>query len=46
MLLHGLGWTRMPKHIIDSELKSGQLIPIEIEKFTLQSQLSLFMIHL
>ena len=46
MLLHGLGWARMPRHIIHSELESGQLIPIEVENFTSQSQLPIFMIRL
>ncbi|MGJ8645797.1 MAG: LysR family transcriptional regulator [Marinomonas colpomeniae] len=46
MLLHGLGWARMPKHTINSELDGGQLIPIEIENFTSQSQLPIFMIRL
>ncbi|ETX12279.1 LysR family transcriptional regulator [Marinomonas ushuaiensis DSM 15871] len=46
MLLHGLGWARMPKHIIGSELENGQLIPIEVENFTSQSQVPIFMIRL
>ena len=46
MLLHGLGWARMPKHIIGSELENGQLIPIEVENFTSQNQVPIFMIRL
>jgi DNA-binding transcriptional LysR family regulator len=46
MLMHGLGWARMPKHIIHSELENGQLVPIEVENFTSQNQLPIFMICL
>lgn len=46
MLIHGLGWARMPQYIIQSELEKGQLVPIDIENFTSQSQLSIFMIRL
>lgn len=46
MLMHGLGWARMPKHIISSELEKGQLIPIEVENFTSQNQVPIFMIRL
>jgi DNA-binding transcriptional LysR family regulator len=46
LLLHGLGWARMPKHCIQSELENGQLVPIEVENFTSQNQLPIFMIRL
>ena len=46
MLLHGLGWARMPKHCIQAELDNGQLIPIEVENFTSHNQLPIFMIRL
>lgn len=46
MLLHGLGWARMPKHIINAELESGHLIPIDVENFTSQNQVPIFMIRL
>ncbi|WP_339718754.1 LysR family transcriptional regulator [Marinomonas primoryensis] len=46
MLMHGLGWARMPKHIIQSELENRQLVPIDVENFTSQSQLPIFMIRL
>jgi DNA-binding transcriptional LysR family regulator len=46
LLLHGLGWARMPKHCIQSELDNGQLVPIEVENFTSHNQLPIFMIRL
>lgn len=46
ILLHGLGWARMPKHCIQSELDNGQLVPMEVENFTSQNQLPIFMIRL
>ncbi|NLU97642.1 LysR family transcriptional regulator [Marinomonas sp. UCMA 3892] len=46
LLLHGFGWARMPKHYIQSELDNKQLIPIEVENFTSQNQLPIFMIRL
>ncbi|RBP83934.1 LysR family transcriptional regulator [Marinomonas rhizomae] len=46
LLIHGLGWARMPRHCIQSELKNGQLVPIEVENFTSQNQLPIFMIRL
>lgn len=45
-LVHGLGWARMPKHCIQTELNNGQLVPIEVENFTSQNQLPIFMIRL
>lgn len=46
LLIHGLGWARMPKHCIQAELDNGQLVPIEVENFTSQNQLPIFMIRL
>lgn len=46
ILLHGLGWARMPKHCIQLELDNGQLVPMEVENFTSQNQLPIFMIRL
>ncbi|MGO2355822.1 MAG: LysR family transcriptional regulator [Marinomonas foliarum] len=46
LLVHGLGWARMPKHCIQAELSNGQLVPIEVENFTSQNQLPIFMIRL
>ena len=46
LLVHGLGWARMPKHCIQTELNNGQLVPIEVENFTSQNQLPIFMIRL
>lgn len=46
LLVHGLGWARMPKHCIQAELNNGQLVPIEVENFTSQNQLPIFMIRL
>lgn len=33
MIVHGLGWGRLPSHHILEELKTGKLIPIKIEGF-------------
>ncbi|WP_421847636.1 LysR family transcriptional regulator [Marinomonas sp.] len=46
MLIHGLGWARMPKHYIQAELDNNQLVPIEVENFTSLNQLPIFMIRL
>lgn len=46
LLVHGLGWARMPYHLIQNELKSGELVTIEVENFTSFSDLPVFMIRL
>lgn len=40
ILLAGLGWGGLPEHLIESELESGQLAPLDVEGFPpRQSQL-------
>lgn len=40
ILLAGLGWGGLPEHLIENELESGQLVPLDVEGYSpLYSQL-------
>ena len=43
LILAGLGWGRMPQHLIEEELKTGQLIPIHVEGISTRSSGTLYM---
>ncbi|WP_133010818.1 LysR family transcriptional regulator [Marinomonas flavescens] len=46
LLIHGLGWARIPRYMVKAELESGSLVIIDVENFTSHSQLPIFMIRL
>ncbi len=46
LLIAGMGWARIPVHMIDNELNNGQLIPIEVENFNDRNQVPIYLIRL
>jgi len=46
LMLAGMGWARMPEHMIEAELKSGELIPLDIEDFKCCSREPVYLIRL
>ncbi|WP_353666620.1 LysR family transcriptional regulator [Marinomonas sp. THO17] len=46
LLLSGLGWARMPKHMILTELEAGQLLPVEVENFISHNDVAIYMVRL
>jgi len=46
LLINGLGWARMPEHIIKDNIDNGELIAIGIEQFASTSTVPVFMIRL
>lgn len=43
LTLAGLGWGMMPEHLIETELTTGQLIPINVEGIPVRSSVTLCM---
>ena len=43
LILAGLGWGRIPEHIIERELETGQLIPVHVEGIATRSSGTLYM---
>lgn len=46
LLLNGMGWARMPKHMILAELENGQLVPIEVDNFISRNHVPIYMVRL
>ncbi len=46
LLLAGMGWARIPQHMIETELEQGLLLPIDIENFASQSRVPIYLIRL
>ncbi|OMH32187.1 LysR family transcriptional regulator [Motiliproteus sp. MSK22-1] len=46
LMLAGMGWARMPEHMIESELKAGKLVPLSIENFNCDSREPVYLIRL
>lgn len=46
LLLAGMGWARMPLHMVESELASRQLVPLTVENFNSRSQVPIYLIRL
>jgi len=44
LLLAGMGWARIPKHMIEVELKHGQLVNLNIDNFNSQSKVPIYLI--
>lgn len=45
LLLGGMGWARIPKHMIGHELDSGELALLEIENFSSRSHMPVYLIR-
>ena len=46
LLVQGLGWGRIPRYMIETELEEQALVTIEVENFTSHNDLPIFMIRL
>jgi len=46
LLLAGMGWARIPQHMIELELERGQLIKLEVENFNSSSQVPVYLIKM
>ncbi|RBO86136.1 LysR family transcriptional regulator [Marinomonas aquiplantarum] len=46
LLLNSMGWARMPKHMILSELENEQLVPIEVDNFMSRNHVPIYMVRL
>lgn len=46
LLFQGLGWGRIPRYMIETELEKRILVTIEIENFTSHNSMPIFMIRL
>lgn len=46
LLLAGMGWARIPKHMIEDELTNGELKPLRVENFASQSKVPIYLIRL
>ncbi|NVK41710.1 MAG: LysR family transcriptional regulator [Oceanospirillaceae bacterium] len=46
LLVAGLGWARIPEHMVEAELADGRLLALEIENFSSRSRVPIYMIRL
>ncbi|GGO88117.1 LysR family transcriptional regulator [Marinobacterium nitratireducens] len=46
LLMAGLGWARIPEHMVVAELGSRQLLALEVENFNSRSRLPIYLIRL
>ena len=46
LLLSGMGWARIPRHMIEDELAQGLLLPLTIENFASQSRVPIYLIRM
>ncbi|WP_372741691.1 LysR family transcriptional regulator [Neptunomonas sp.] len=46
LLLAGMGWARIPLHMIEAELSNGELIPLQVENFASCSDVPIYLIRL
>ncbi|MBR9869352.1 MAG: LysR family transcriptional regulator [Oceanospirillales bacterium] len=46
LLLADMGWARIPLHMIEAELASGALIPLQVENFASCSEVPIYLIRL
>ncbi|GGB96119.1 LysR family transcriptional regulator [Marinobacterium zhoushanense] len=46
LLVAGLGWARMPEHMVEAELNNGQLVALEVDNFNSRSRVPIYLIRL
>lgn len=46
LLLAGMGWARIPLHMVEAELRSQDLVPLVIENFTSRNDVPIHLIRL
>ncbi|SEF88156.1 LysR family transcriptional regulator [Marinobacterium lutimaris] len=46
LLLAEMGWARIPAHMVEQELASGELIQLQIENFPSESEVPIYLIRL
>lgn len=46
LLLSGMGWARIPLHMVEAELRSQDLVPLVIENFTSRNDVPIHLIRL
>ena len=46
LLLAKMGWARIPKHMIEVELETGQLTPLTIDNFDFRSKVPIYIIKI
>ncbi|WP_421869269.1 LysR family transcriptional regulator [Motiliproteus sp.] len=46
LLLAGMGWARTPLHMVEAELKNGELTALKVENFNYRSQVPIYLIRL
>jgi DNA-binding transcriptional LysR family regulator len=46
LLLAGMGWARVPQHMIENELEQGLLLPLEIDNFNSTSRVPIYLIRI
>lgn len=46
LLLSGMGWARIPLHMVEAELSSQALVPLVIENFTSRNEVPIHLIRL
>lgn len=46
LLVAGMGWARIPSHMIGSQLESGQLVELDVENFNSRGRVPIYLIRL
>ncbi|MFJ4048935.1 MULTISPECIES: LysR family transcriptional regulator [Pseudomonas] len=45
LLVAGMGWARMPRHMVEAELADGKLVPLRIERFNFSNQIPIYLVR-
>ena len=45
LLSMGMGWSRLPIHMVSSELEAGRLIRLQVENFPSESWMPIYLIR-
>jgi len=46
LLISGMGWGRIPEHVVSSQLADGSLVKLQVENFNSQSTVPMYLIKL
>jgi DNA-binding transcriptional LysR family regulator len=46
LLLAGMGWARIPLHMVEPELLRDELLPLQVENFASRSDVPIYLIRL